>query len=353
MKPAPWFSIAPMLARLTRDLPHGDYLYEPKWDGFRCLAFRDGTAVDLRSRNDRPLARYFPELVEGLLSLEDECFCLDGEILAFGPSGFDFGALLARLHPAASRVDRLRRETPAWFVAFDLPLRGPRDLRAAPFSERRKELEGLLADSGVPIFLTPVTHDRAEAMRWLERFGGGGIDGVVAKHRELRYESGKRSMAKVKRERTVDCVVAGFRWHMDRPAVASLLLGLYDGKADLRHVGVASSFPEATRIQLAAELTPLVTFLQGHPWERGFGLGPSPVGRLAGSAGRWTPDMLHDWVPLRPERVCEVAYGPLDGDRFRFPAQFKRWRPDRDPHSCTFDQLERQPFDVRDLVQSA
>ena len=332
--------VAPMLGRLARELPAGDFLYEPKWDGFRCLVFRAGSEIDLRSRHGRPLARYFPELVEALRALAAHRFVLDGEIVVVTPAGFDFAALLARLHPAASRVERLRAETPAAFIAFDLLALGEDDLRGAPFAERRSRLAELLGAAEPPLFLTPATDQRAVAHAWLDRFAGGGIDGVVAKHRELRYEPGVRAMVKVKAERTADCVVGGFRWLVDRPLPSSLLLGLYDDAGLLEHVGVAASFTEPQRRRLLEEITPLVAPLEGHPWENGFLLGGSPLGRLKGAAGRWTPEMERDWVPLSPVRVCEVAYDQLDSGRFRHPARFRRWRPDRAPASCTFEQLE-------------
>jgi ATP-dependent DNA ligase len=316
--------LAPMLGKLARELPVGDYVYEPKWDGFRCLAFRCGDEVDLRSRNDRPLSRYFPELVEALRAVPEPRFVVDGEIVAAA-----FPLLLARLHPAASRVERLRRETPARLVAFDLVALGDRDLRERPFHERRAHLLELGLEA------TPATADPGVAADWLERY-----EGVLAKHRDLPYVAGARAMVKVKRERTLDCVVAGFRWLVDRPAVSSLLLGLYGPAGELRHVGVASSFGEAQRRRLLEELRPRVVPLAGHPWERGFLVEGSPVGRLKGAAGRWDPDeMAQDWVPVAPELVCEVSYDTLDGDRLRHPARFRRWRPDREPASCTFSQV--------------
>ena len=342
--------LKPMLGKLARELPEGDFLYEPKWDGFRCLVFRDGEQVDLRSRHDRPLARYFPELVEAFRDLPARRLVLDGEIVVAGAAGFDFAALLARLHPAASRVERLRRETPAAFVAFDLLALDEDDLRERPFAERRSRLAELLTPARPPIFLTPETADRAVASSWVERFGGTGIDGVVAKHRELRYEPGVRAMLKMKRERTADCVVAGFRWLVDRPLPSALLLGLYDEAGALQHVGVASSFTERQRGPLLEELAPLAVPLAGHPWEEGFLVGGSPVGRLPGAAGRWTPEMQQDWVPVAPERVCEVAYDQLDRDRFRHPARFRRWRPDREPRSCTFEQLDTSVPVLEDVL---
>jgi ATP-dependent DNA ligase len=330
-----------MLARLVRDLPRDEGLrYEPKWDGFRALAVRGPDGVELWSRHGRPLARYFPEIVEAVVALGHERLVLDGELLVRGRDGaFDFAALLSRLHPAASRVERLRNETPALFVAFDVVELDDDDLRDAPFDARRGRLETLLEGAPEPLVLTPITADVDVAERWLEGFAGGGIDGVVAKRADLRYLAGERAMLKVKREHTADCVVAGYRWLENRPAIGSLLLGLFrDG--ELRHVGVVSSFTESARKAFLDELSLLAIPLERHPWAQGFLIDPSPLGRLKGAAGRWTPDMVHDWVPIRLERVAEVAYDRFDGDRFRHPARFLRWRPDRDPHSCTFDQLE-------------
>ncbi len=332
-----------MLARLAREVPEGDYVYEPKWDGFRALAFVSAAGVDLRSRHQRPLGRFFPELVEALAALPPGTV-LDGEIVVAGPGGLDFGALLARVHPSASRVARLRAETPASLVAFDLLALGPDDLRALPFAERRARLERLLAGARPPLLLTPSTADAAVARGWLDRLHGAGVDGVVAKRRDLPYAPGRRVLVKVKREWTADCVVAGFRAFADAPLGASLLLGLHDGRGALVHVGVTSSFPDRERRALFDALGALAVPLAGHPWERGFGLERSPVGRLGGSAGRWDPrEMALDWTPIRPERVAEVGYDRLDGLRFRHPARLVRWRPDREPASCTFDQLAVAP----------
>jgi ATP-dependent DNA ligase len=322
-----------MLAKLARELPDNGFLYEPKWDGFRALVFRSGGEVDVRSRSDRPLARYFPELVEGFLTLGEDRFVLDGEIVAG-----DFTSLLARIHPAATRVERLRRETPARYVAFDLLAAGEADLRDRPFLERRRALEDLIAGARGPLELTPITTERRVAERWLDA-AAMGIDGVVAKHPALEYIPGTRAMVKVKRERTADCVVAGFRWLVDRPLPSSLLLGLYDENGVLQHVGIASAFSQAMREELLDVLRPRIIPLAGHPWEHGFLVGGSPVGRLRGAAGRWTPEMIQDWTPVAPDLVCEVAYDQLDRNRFRHPARFRRWRHDRDPASCTFDQL--------------
>ena len=325
--------LAPMLARLQRELPRDGSLYEPKWDGFRCLAFRDGDDIDLRSRNQRPLARYFPELVAGLSELPVEQFVLDGEIVV--AAGFE--ALLRRLHPAASRVEQLSLETPAAFVAFDVVAHGADDVRSRPFRERRRLLEELLEDAQPPVRITELTDDEHRAAAWLDMRNG--IDGVVAKHPELRYEAGARAMVKVKRERTADCVVAGFRWLPDRPLPRSLLLGLYDATNALQHVGIVSAIPESRRRALLEHLAPHVVDLRGHPWEQGFLLGGGSTGKLPGAAGRWTPEMTQDWVPLAPELVCEIAFDQVDGHRLRHPARFRRWRPDLDARTCTFAQL--------------
>jgi ATP-dependent DNA ligase len=340
-----------MLAKLARELPGEGFLYEPKWDGFRCLAFRCGDEVEMRSRHDRPLARYFPEIVEALRAVPRERFALDGELVVLRGGRFDFPALMGRLHPAASRVERLRRETPALFVVFDLVALDGDDLSAQPFEERRRLLERVLGGARPPLFVTPLTDDPSVASAWLER-AGGGIDGVVAKGSATPYAPGARTMVKVKPERTADCVVAGFRWLADRPLPSSLLLGLYDG-GELHHVGVVSSFAAPQRERLLERLRPLVVDLEGHPWERGFLLDGGATGRLLGAAGRWTPDMVHDWTPVAPELVCEVAYDQLDGLRFRHPARFRRWRPDREPASCRFDQLDLAPADLGGLLPVA
>jgi ATP-dependent DNA ligase len=345
--------VEPMLAKLERTLPLTGYVYEPKWDGFRALVFKNGADVDIRSRNDRRLARYFPELVDAMLALDVERFVLDGEIVIASDGGLDFAALMARLHPAASRVDRLRSETPAAFVAFDVLAIGDDDLRAVPFAERRARLERLLGERVLPreIILTPATGDPAVAAEWLARFRSRGIDGVVAKAPSMPYSAGRRTMVKVKHERTADVVLAGARFVRapdGSPLVSSMLLGLHDDRGELIHIGVVSQLTKSRRAELAHELAPLITTLEGHPWQNGFGLEASPLGRLAGSAGRWSPsEMDRDWVPLRAERVCEIAYDTVDGHRLRYPARFVRWRPDRDPGSCRFEQLEGAHGDVR------
>jgi ATP-dependent DNA ligase len=331
--------VEPMLARLVPELPLGEWAYEPKWDGFRCLVARQGATVEMVSRNGRPLARYFPELVETFRSLEADDLTLDGEIVIESEDGADFAALLSRLHPAASRAVLLAEETPARFVAFDVLWCGDLDLRESPFAERRGVLERVVPDGTPRISVTPITRDLEEARRWLRASDRAGIDGVVAKPLDGTYQPGKRAMRKVKVRRTLDAVVAGYRWMNERRDIGSLLLGLYDDAGELRHIGVASSFSEDARRRFLDELSPLAVPLEEHPWGKGFVIERSPLGRLPGAAGRWTPDMGMDWVPLRLEGVAEVAYERFDRDRLRHPARFVRWRPDRDPRSCTFEQL--------------
>jgi ATP-dependent DNA ligase len=334
-------SLRPMLGRLVRDLPEGAVAYEPKWDGFRCLVFCEGGEVDLRSRHGRPLARYFPELVDALASLAEPAFVVDAEIVLAADGRFDFPALMRRLHPARSHVRRLAAEQPASLVAFDCLAAGARDLREHPFAERREALAGLLAGARPPLHLTPHTLDAAVAREWLARFCGGGVDGVMAKPLDAPYQAGARAVLKVKPERTADCVVAGFRAFADRPAASSLLLGLYDARGALLHVGVVASFPEEERRRLVEGLAPLSVPLERHPWRDGYLLGGGATGRLKGSAGRWDPrEMPLDWFPVAPERVLEVAFTQVDEGRFRHPGRMRRWRPDRDPRSCTVDQLD-------------
>jgi ATP-dependent DNA ligase len=330
--------VEPMLAELVRDLPDG-WLYEPKWDGFRCLVAREGDSVVMRSRHGRPFARYFPELVDAFRELTEDDVTIDGEIVIEGPNGFDFAALLSRLHPAASRVERLRRETPARFVAFDLVWRAGRDLLRSPYMERRSELEDVTDSSPPSVASTEMTDEKAIARRWLTASAASGIDGVVAKPPNGPYEPGRRAMKKVKARRTLDAVVAGYRWMMERRDIGSLLLALYDEGGRLRHIGVASSFSEMDRRRFLDELSPHAIPLEDHPWAKGFVIERSPLGRLKGAAGTWTPDMAMDWVPLELTFVAEVSYDRFDGERLRHPARFLRWRPDRTPESCTFAQL--------------
>jgi ATP-dependent DNA ligase len=335
--------IEPMLAKLAGTLPIGDgFLYEPKWDGFRAIVFRGPSEVFIQSRDLRPLDRYFPELhLAFLRSLPDGCV-MDGEIVIATPNGLDFDALQLRLHPAASRVARLAKETPAAFVGFDLLAIDGRDLRAAPQDDRRTLLEQVLAHVAAPIHLTAVTRDPGVASEWLTRFEGAGLDGVMAKPAHGTYEPGKRAMFKVKHARTADCVVAGFRWHKSgSDAVGSLLLGLYDQDGTLHHVGVTSAFTMAARQQLAQELAPLRGgALEEHPWRDWAGHGGSEHARMPGGGSRWSAGKDLSWEPLRIERVCEVKYDHLQGRRFRHATTFIRWRPDKRPRDCRYDQLE-------------
>ena len=341
-----------MLAKLVRELPEGDQLvYEPKWDGFRCIVFRDGDEIELGSRNERMLTRYFPELLEPLRRDLPERCVLDGEIVIATPSGLDFDLLQLRIHPASSRVNKLAKETPSSFVAFDLLALGDDDLRERPFSERRAALERALAHAKPPVRLTPATTSPAVAREWFERFEGAGLDGVVAKSVSLPYRPNERVMLKVKHERTCDCVVAGFRWHKDGDGIGSLLLGLYDDERVLHHVGVASSFAAPMRKQLVSELEPYrADALNDHPWREWATAAAAEGGRMPGAPSRWNAKKDLSWEPLRIELVAEVAYEHLQGDRFRHTARFARWRPDRDPRSCTYDQLDAPvPYELREV----
>jgi ATP-dependent DNA ligase len=339
-----------MLAKLSTALPEGEgVLYEPKWDGFRTLVFRGGGQAYLQSRESRPLNRYFPDVHAAVLAqLPDGCV-VDGEIVIATPRGLDFDALQMRLHPAASRVEKLARETPASFVAFDMLAAGGLDLRHVPQGERRARLEDLLESAVPPIHLTPITRDRGIAAEWLQRFEGAGLDGVVAKPDAIPYQPGKRAMFKIKHERTADCVVAGFRWHKaGEGLVGSLLLGLYDQKGSLHHVGITSSFTMTRRRELAGELAPLREgALDHHPWREWAAAASDGMTRMPGGQSRWSAGKDLSWEPLRIERVCEVKYDHLQGDRFRHATTFLRWRPDRDPEQCRYDQLEvTTPFEL-------
>jgi ATP-dependent DNA ligase len=337
-----------MLAKLARELPEGEGLhYEPKWDGFRCLVFRDGDDVVLGSRNEKPLTVYFPELVEALkANLPPRCV-LDGEIVIVGPSGLDFDALSQRIHPAASRVALLAQSTPASFVAFDLLALGEADLRTQPYAERRRRLEKALVKAQPPVHLTPVTDQVDVARDWFSRFEGAGLDGVVVKAADLTYQSDKRAMVKVKHERTADCVVGGFRWHKAGDGVGSLLLGLFDDSGVLHHVGVASGFSVARRQELVDMLEPYrKDALSAHPWHSG----GAPGGRVPGGQSRWTGAKDLSWEALRPELVAEVAYDHLQVDRFRHATSLRRWRPDRAPASCSYAQLDTPvPTELRNV----
>jgi len=332
--------LRPMLGRLVRELPRDGYLYEPKWDGFRCLVARAGDEVDLLSRHGRPLARYFPELVDAIADVPGGDLILDGEIVLVRDGAFDFPALMSRLHPAASRVDQLSREQPTRLIVFDLLALDGEGISELPFRKRREKLESILPATDGIVCATPITDDPDEAERWLHRYPGAGVDGVMAKDPEAPYRPGARAMLKVKLEQTADCVVAGYRLRGDRPDLGSVLLGMYDSQRVLEHVGVAGAFSRGDGAKLLAELRQIETTLAGHPWEGGFLLGGGPQGRLPGAAGRWVPEeMPLDWVPVEPTRVCEVRYEQLDRGRFRHPARFVRWRPDREPSSCNLDQL--------------
>ena len=332
--------VAPMLAKLVRELPTGDLYYEPKWDGFRCIAFRDGDEVVLGSRNERPLTRYFPDVVDAIRAGFPDRAVIDGEIVVAGPRGLDFDALSQRIHPAASRVALLARTTPASFVAFDALAIGSDDLRPASFAERRVRLHEAFATTEAPLYLTPITRDPRVAREWFERFEGAGLDGLVAKTADLAYREDQRVMLKVKHERTAEFVVGGFRWFKaDRRWVGSLMLGLYDGDR-LAHVGVIGAFPAEQRRALVDELAPYRDPVD-HPWA-GWAAGAGEVEghRMPGALSRWSAGKDLTFEPLRPDRVVEAAFEHLQGGRLRHTARFRRWRPDRDPRSCTYAQLD-------------
>jgi ATP-dependent DNA ligase len=361
--PSPPFAIAPpiepMLAKVAAELPAGDtFLYEPKWDGFRAIVFRGADDVFIQSRDLRPLDRYFPELHDALLAGLPAGTVVDGEIVIATARGLDFDALQMRLHPAASRVAKLAAETPSAFVAFDALAVDGNDLRSLPLEERRAHLERLLAKATPPIHLTPMTRNRDEAADWLARFEGAGLDGVIAKDVRGIYQPGKRAMIKVKHVRTADCVVAGFRWHKaskeDGELVGSLLLGLYDEKGHLHHVGVTSAFTMVVRRQLVAELAPLRnSALDDHPWREWAATGGATT-RMPGGQSRWSAGKDLSWEPLRIERVCEVKYDHMQGPRFRHAAVFQRWRPDKRPIDCGYDQLEvTAPYELAKVFDAS
>ena len=338
--------LEPMLAKASDALPEGDgWLFEPKWDGFRAIVFRDGDEVFTQSRDLKPLDRYFPELAAPLRAGLPERCVVDGEVVIAGPRGLDFEALLLRIHPAASRVAMLAGESPASFVAWDVLALGDEDLTGAPQGERRARLEAILGTSTPRLHLTPATRDAAVARDWFDRFEGAGLDGVMAKPLAAPYQPGKRAMLKIKHQRTADCVVAGFRWHKAGVGiVGSLLLGLHDDAGVLHHVGVTSSFSMDRRKALAAELAPLREgALDGHPWA-GWAAWADEMAesgrRMPGATSRWNRGKDLSWEALRAERVCEVAYDHLQGDRFRHGTTFLRWRPDKTPAMCRYDQLE-------------
>jgi ATP-dependent DNA ligase len=343
-----------MLAKLAEELPEGNYLYEPKWDGFRAIVFRGADEVYIQSRDARPLDRYFPELHELLMKRLPKPCVVDGELVITTAQGLDFDALQLRLHPAASRTKQLAAHTPASFIAFDLLAIESRDLMLLPQTTRRGELVRLLDGVEPPVYVTPMTDDRALALDWLRRFEGAGLDGVVAKPPAGAYLPGKRAMIKVKHVRTADCVVAGFRWHKSgQDAIGSLLLGLYDEDSVLQHVGVTSAFTTAMRKQLASALEPLrKNAMRQHPW-RDWAEASAESGRMPGGESRWSAGKNLSWEPLRIERVCEVKYDHMQGDRFRHATIFLRWRPDKRPEQCRYDQLEVvPPFELARIFSS-
>ncbi len=342
--------VAPMLAKSVSTIPPGAS-YEPKWDGFRSIIFRDVDVVEFGSRNEKPMTRYFPELVEAVQAELPERCVIDGEIVIATDAGLDFESLQQRIHPAVSRVTMLSVKTPASFIAFDLLALGDDDYTGRPFTERRAALEVALADVRPPIHLTPATTDRDLAEQWFTEFEGAGLDGVVAKPLNGTYQPDKRVMFKIKHERTADCVVAGYRVHKSGPdAIGSLMLGLYTEDGVLNSIGVIGAFPMARRRELFAELQPLVTDFDEHPWN----WAAHEAGERtphSGEGSRWNAGKDLSFVPLRPDRVVEVRYDHMEGDRFRHTAQFNRWRPDRDPRSCTYEQLEQpNSFQLDEIV---
>jgi ATP-dependent DNA ligase len=350
--------ISPMLSKLVPEIPDTGHV-EPKWDGFRTIVFRDGDEVELGSRNERPMTRYFPEVVEAIKANTPERCVLDGEIVVARGDRLDFDALQLRIHPAVSRITLLAEETPASLVTFDVLALGDDDLMDRPFRERRSRLVDALADAKSPVYVTPATGDMGQARRWFEEFEGAGLDGVVAKPLDGTYQQDKRVMFKVKHERTADCVVAGFRWHKSGPVVGSLLLGLYRDDGSLQHVGVTASFPMSRRRELLDEIAPYRlpeggAAAAGHPWGNWADAQAHVDRRMPGNVSRWNAGKDLSFVPLRPELVVEVAYERMEGDRFRHTAQFRRWRPDRDPRSCTYEQLE-QPvkYDLGSILRGS
>jgi ATP-dependent DNA ligase len=346
--------VAPMLAKPVGAIPDGDYLFEPKWDGFRSVVFRDGDEIEIGSRNERPMTRYFPELAAAFgKSLPERCV-IDGEIVLpdFTTGRLDFEALQLRLHPAASRVKLLAEQTPARFVAFDLLALGSDDYTGRPFAERRAALEAALDTAGPPVHLTPVTREKTVAQTWFNQFEGAGLDGLIAKSPDGIYEPDRRVMLKIKHERTADCVVAGYRPHKTGDdAVGSLLLGLYRPSGELASVGVIGAFPMKTRRELRQELEPLITTFDQHPWNWAAAVAEGVRTPRSSQYSRWNVGKDLSFVPLRPERVVEVRYDHMEGTRFRHTAQFSRWRPDRTPESCTFDQLEEPVrFDLAEIL---
>src|SRR3954451_8179603 len=347
--------VAPMLAKSVPQIPSGPLSFEPKWDGFRSIVFRDGDEVEIGSRNERPMTRYFPELVAAVKAELPERCVIDGEIVIPDGEGrrLDFEALQLRIHPAASRVELLATQTPGHFMAFDLLALGEVDYMERPFAERRAALEGALAGAGTSIHLTQTTSDREVATGWFSQFEGAGLDGLIAKPAMGIYEPDKRVMKKIKHERPADCVVAGYRVHKSgEDRIGSLLLGLYDERDTLVSVGVIGSFPMAMREELFREMQPLVTTFEGHPWNWAAHEQGERTPRK-NEMSRWNNGKDLSFTPLRPERVVEVRYDYMEGIRFRHTAQFERWRPDRDPRSCTYEQLERPVrFNLAEVLTS-
>jgi ATP-dependent DNA ligase len=346
--------VKPMLAKPVAEIPPGQ-IYEPKWDGFRSIVFRDGDEVEIGSRNEKPMTRYFPEVVQAVLANFPERAVIDGEVIVAdtGRNTLDFEALQQRIHPAASRVKLLSEQTPAGFVAFDLLALGDEDLTELPFEQRRERLQQALAQAKPPIYVTPATGDLATAQRWFDEFEGAGLDGLIAKGRDLTYQPDKRAMFKIKHKRTADCVVAGYRLHKSGDnRIGSLLLGLYDERDVLVSVGVIGSFPMKVREELFEEMQPLVTDFEGHPWNWAAHQQGERTPRK-NEVSRWNNGKDLSFIPLRPERVVEVRYDYMEGLRFRHTAQFERWRPDREPRTCTYEQLERPVrFDLAEVLTS-
>ena len=336
-----------MLAKRVSELPKsGDWIFEPKWDGFRALIFRDGKEVMIQSRDEKPLNRYFPELIDPILKQLPARCVLDGEVVVAQKGALDFDSLQLRIHPAASRIKLLSEQIPASIVFFDLLAEGKKDLREQPFEERRRRLESVLAKAKPPLHLTPATTDFEKASDWFSRFEGAGLDGVVAKPAAGAYAPNKRVMLKVKHERDCDCVVAGFRWHKkgERTRIGSLLLGLFNDAGKLQHVGVCASFTDRKRIELVEFLKPYrKDALASHPWKDWATDELAETQRMPGAQSRWSSGKDLSWEPLRPELVVEVAYDHMQGDRFRHTAQFRRWRTDKKPTDCTYAQLEVVP----------
>jgi ATP-dependent DNA ligase len=346
--------VAPMLSKAVPRIPEGPFSYEPKWDGFRSIVFRDGHEVEIGSRNERPMTRYFPEIVEAVQANLPEKCVIDGEIIVVIGDRLEFEVLQQRIHPAASRVKLLSQETPASFIGFDLLALDDTDYTQRPFDERRTTLEECLARANAPIHLTPATRDHQMAVQWFSQFEGAGLDGVVAKPLAGTYQPDKRTMFKIKHQRTADCVVAGYRVHKSGPdSIGSLLLGLYKQDGSLASVGVIGAFPAARRKELFNELQPLVTTFENHPWDWAKLQEASTRNPRSSEFSRWNANKDLSFIPLRPELVVEVRYEHMEGDRFRHTAQFNRWRPDREPRSCTYEQLEEPvKYDLADILSA-